>query len=131
VTFVDTGAWFAAFVPNDPDHTGASDWLAANREVLVTSDYVFDELMTLFKIRGEYERALIVGPQILHGQIARLIWVTPDDAGRAWELYSRFRDKKWSFTDCVSYVQMQRLMISTAFSFDAHFRQFGTATVVP
>ena len=50
--FVDTGAWFAAFVTNDPDHPAASAWLDANREPLVTSDYIFDELMTLFKVRG-------------------------------------------------------------------------------
>jgi predicted nucleic acid-binding protein len=47
VVFVDTGAWFAGFVPNDPDHAAASAWLEANRETLVTSDYIFDELMTV------------------------------------------------------------------------------------
>jgi len=56
--FADTGAWFAAFVPNDPDHETASDWLAQNTEVLVTTDYVLDELLTLLKRRGEFERAV-------------------------------------------------------------------------
>ena len=42
--FVDTGAWFAAFVPNDPDHLAADAWLAQNRQPLVTTDFVLDEL---------------------------------------------------------------------------------------
>ena len=55
--FVDTGAWFAAFVPNDADHAAAAAWLETNTEVLVTTDYIVDELLTLLKMRGEYQRA--------------------------------------------------------------------------
>ena len=53
--FVDTGAWFATFVPNDPDHAAADAWLQANVQPLVTTDYVIDELLTLLKIRGEFQ----------------------------------------------------------------------------
>jgi hypothetical protein len=28
--FVDTGAWFARFVPTDPDHPAAKGWLDRN-----------------------------------------------------------------------------------------------------
>lgn len=28
--FVDTGAWFARFVPSDPDHIAARDWFDRN-----------------------------------------------------------------------------------------------------
>ena len=41
--FVDTGAWFAVAVRNDPDHAVAMRWLARNREPLVTTDYVLAE----------------------------------------------------------------------------------------
>jgi uncharacterized protein len=43
VIFVDTGAWFAVAVRNDPDHEAAMRWLRANREPLVTTDYVLAE----------------------------------------------------------------------------------------
>ena len=59
--FVDTGAWFAAFVPNDPDHAAADAWLGQNDDLLVTTDYVVDELLTLMKCRGEFERAIGAG----------------------------------------------------------------------
>jgi predicted nucleic acid-binding protein len=129
--FVDTGAWFAAFVPNDPDHVAADTWLEANREPLVTTDYVVDELLTLLKMRGEYQRALRLGASLFAGDIATLTWVTPEDIRQAWATFQRYQDKDWSFTDCVSRVVMQRLDIQTAFAFDADFRQFGTVTVVP
>jgi predicted nucleic acid-binding protein len=131
VIFVDTGAWFAAFVPNDADHVAADAWLQANTDVLVTTDYVVDELLTLLKMRGEYQRALAIGPPLLQGDITRLEWVRQDDVHKAWEIFAQYADKEWSFTDCVSRVVMNRLAIRTAFAFDEHFRQFGTVTVVP
>jgi predicted nucleic acid-binding protein len=52
--FVDTGAWFAYFVRRDPDHAAATAWVRQNRQPLVTTDYVIDELLTLTKIRESY-----------------------------------------------------------------------------
>lgn len=129
--FVDTGAWFAAFVPNDPDHAAADAWLEANVEPLLTTDYVIDELLTLLKIRGEFQRALRLGASLFAGEIAHIEWVMPDDVRQAWAIFRRYHDKDWSFTDCVSRVVMERLRIRTAFAFDDDFRQFGTVSVVP
>jgi predicted nucleic acid-binding protein len=129
--FVDIGAWFAAFVPNDPDHQAADQWLDANHQPLVTTDYVIDELLTLLKVRGEYARAESLGGALLREDIADIYWVTPDDVMAAWDVFQRFRDKAWSFTDCVSRSVIERLQIEAAFAFDEHFRQFGTVRVVP
>jgi predicted nucleic acid-binding protein len=131
VIFVDTGAWFAVFVPNDPDHVAATEWLGGNHEPLITSDYIFDELMTLFKVRGEFDRALVVGERIWQQQITQLVTVAKEDLETAWRTYSQYRDKEWSFTDCTSFALMQRLEIRKAFSFDRHFRQFGLGAVMP
>ncbi|ERT09640.1 hypothetical protein M595_0283 [Lyngbya aestuarii BL J] len=46
-------------------------------------------------------------------------------------MFSRFSDKEWSFTDCSSKVIIDKLKLTQAFSFDDHFRQFGSITVVP
>ena len=51
--FVDTGAWFAVAVKNDPDHSAAMRWLSANREPLVTTDYVLAETATLIRMNSE------------------------------------------------------------------------------
>jgi uncharacterized protein len=72
--FVDTCAWFAAFVPTDRDHARADRWLRQNDRPLVTTDYVLDELLTLLLVRGERERALRVGAALLDGSLADLHW---------------------------------------------------------
>jgi len=38
---------------------------------------------------------------------------------------NHYNDKDFSFTDCTSFALMERLKIKTAFSFDAHFTQYG------
>lgn len=129
--FVDTGAWFAAFVPNDPDHAAAVRWLRQNREPLVTTDYVIDELLTLLLVRGERRRALLLGDALFDGSLAELHWIEADEVFAAWQTYRQFTDKGWSFTDCTSRVVMQRRGIQAAFAFDLHFRQFGVGAVLP
>jgi uncharacterized protein len=131
VIFVDTGGWFASIVPTDRDHQAAVRWLAANREPLVTSDYVVDEILTLLRARGHQARALVLGENLLTNQLARIHYLTVDEILATWEVFRDFSDKEWSFTDCSSKVVMERLGITTAFAFDHHFRQFGSIGVVP
>ena len=129
--FVDTGAWFASFVPNDAHHAAARGWLDNNTQALLTSDYVLDELLTLLRVRGEQSRAFLLGEQILSESIVSLHLVTVREIQLAFDIFRKFDDKAWSFTDCVSRVVMEEQKIHTAFAFDDHFRQFGTVAVVP
>lgn len=116
--FVDSSASYARYTPRDRFHQVAIEFFQA------------DETLTLFKARGNYERALVIGQPLLSGRLADVIWVQPDDVHAAWSIYQRYRDKEWSFTDCVSYVIMQRLQICEAIAFDEHFRQFGFVNVI-
>jgi uncharacterized protein len=131
MVFVDTGAWYASLIPSDPDHVAAQSWLAQNRVPLVTSDYVIDETLTLLLVRGQKRRAIGWGQAVFSGALATLHCLTMSDLHAAWQVYQQFFDKDWSFTDCTSRVLMHWLGISAAFSFDQHFRQFGTVTVLP
>ena len=45
MTFVDTGAWVALFVPADSQHSAAREWVDKNHDRLVTSHYVVDEVL--------------------------------------------------------------------------------------
>ena len=129
--FVDTGAWFACFVSHDHHHEQAAAWYLNNTQTLVTSDHVLAELFTLLKARGEFQTALAVGDDLWAGKLAYVEGVTAGDLAQAWHTYKTYHDKRWSFTDCTSRVVMERLGVKQAFSFDEHFRQFGTVAVVP
>ena len=129
--FVDSSAWFARYTPRDVHHAAAQQFVAQVDERLVTSDYVIDEVLTLLKVRGNVERAARAGKAFFGGELAQIEWASQSDILRAWEIFDKYRDKQWSFTDCVSLVQMQRLGITNAFAFDDHFRQFGSVAVFP
>jgi predicted nucleic acid-binding protein len=131
MTLVDTGAWFASVVPWDANHVAARDWLRRNREPLVTTDYVVDETLTLLRVRHEAPRALALGALFFRGDLATIHFLSESEVRGAWTLFERFADKEWSFTDCTSKLVIESLGLSTAFSFDQHFRQFGSVTVVP
>lgn len=129
--FVDTSAWYAASSARDVNHHAATRFLSSVQERLVTTDYVVDESLTLFRARGANHHALTFGSEVIDASFADLVTISDQDFLDAWDVFRRFHDKEWSFTDCTSRVVMERLGIQQAFAFDEHFGQFGTVTVVP
>jgi uncharacterized protein len=131
VTFVDTGAWVALFVEVDVHYPSAQQWLDSNRDLLVTSDYVVDEVLTLINARYRRQTAVQVGQALFGKRLAELVFLTEEDIERAWKIFGSHNDKRWSFTDCTSYVLMQRMGIANAFAFDRHFSQMRGIQRVP
>jgi len=131
VIFVDTSAWYALFTARDVNHLAANQFIAPAEEPLITTDYVVDETLTLFRARGEQVHSMSFGKKVIDGSFAEILSIELIDFARAWDIFRQYNDKDWSFTDCTSLVIMQRLGIQRAFAFDDHFRQFGTVTVVP
>jgi predicted nucleic acid-binding protein len=129
--FVDTGAWFAAVVPWDENHAAAAKWFAGNQRPLLTTDYVVTETLTLLRVRGEDQRAVALGDRFFHGRLVTVEFLTQDQVRAAWQVFRKFRDKQWSFTDCTSKVVIEEANCVAAVAFDQHFRQFGTVPVVP
>jgi hypothetical protein len=131
MVLVDAGAWYASLVPTDPDHAAATGWLRQNQQPLITNDYIIDETLTLLRVRGQKGRALQLADAFLAGSLGTIHFVTQAEFQEALEVFQRYADKDWSFTDCTSKVVIEKLHITTAFAFDHHFRQFGTVRVVP
>jgi predicted nucleic acid-binding protein len=129
--FVDTSAWFATTVPSEITHETATAWFGHNKEPLLTTDYVIDETLTPLRARNQAHLAISLGERFFSGELAEIHYLTEDDILAAWDVFRRFSDKDWSFTDCTSKVVMERIGIATAFAFDQHLRQFGTVSVVP
>jgi uncharacterized protein len=128
--FVDSGAWFARFVPDDPNHSGVVEWFAANGEPLVTTDYCVDETLTLLVARKRPLLATIAGREFFDETISRLHFLTGDQIRRAWILFQQRAVAGWSFTDCTSKVVIDDLKLGTALALDHHFQQFGI-NVIP
>lgn len=129
--FVDTSVWFEAFDLASPRYEECQSLISQCIGKLVTTDYIIDELVTLFVARDQRLNATAYVPSLLDGSFCQLHRIDETDFAEAWRLVQQFTDKQWSFTDCTSYAVMQRLGITEALSLDDHFRQFGFASVLP
>jgi predicted nucleic acid-binding protein len=129
--FVDTSAWYEFFVPNQPQFEDVFGVLSDKRFRLVTSDYVLDELFSLLKARKQYRRHKAVWEALMDRDNAELLFTIDSDLHAAYDVYRKFTDKGWSFTDCVSFQHIRKLRIPYACSTDEHFREFGIVTALP
>lgn len=128
--FVDTGLWVAMVLPKDENHASARSFFDKNDSLLVTSDYVIDETLTVLQARGAGHLARNLAEDFFERAVCHIHWVTPQDVLRSSQVFTSHSDKAWSFTDCVSKVVMENLGITQAASFDQHFRQFGDVKVL-
>jgi predicted nucleic acid-binding protein len=126
--FVDTSAWFALHDTIDQNHKKA---IAKSLEIkrrkieLVTSEYIIDESITLIRHKISHKAAVIFGESLLFSNIVMILDVSQEDRLRAWELFKKYEDKSFSFTDCTSFVLMKNSGVRKAFTFDEHFKQVG------
>ena len=126
--FVDTSGWVALFVGNDRDHKKAFSifgQLKISKVPIYTSDYVVDETITTILARSNHKQSVLAGHALFTSEIIKFIRVSPDYLQGAWELYQKYKDKRFSFTDVTSFVIMKTLNIKEAFSFDREFLQAG------
>lgn len=128
--FVDTSAWYAFFNAKDRDHEAVAALLEAWEGRLVTSEYVFDEVVTLVRYRVGHAPAADLGRVLREGEACLLVTVEPEDIQGAWEHFLSNSREKLSFTDCTSFAVMRRLKIAAAAALDEDFRAEGF-TVLP
>jgi uncharacterized protein len=126
--FVDTAGWLAAADAADARNQkvcNARDTWLEKRGLLVTSDYVCDETLTILRFRLGLKAAEEWWRQIENSSRVRIENIDIDRVERARLLFFGYRDKDFSFTDCTSFVLMKELHIRKALTLDKHFRQMG------
>jgi len=126
--FVDTAGWMACSDSADPAHEAscrARDEALASGRLLVTTDYVADETLTLLRTRLSLKIAESWWRQVEGSSRLRWVAIDPERAEKARGAFFRQRDKGYSFTDCTSFVVMQELRLRQAMTTDHHFAQAG------
>lgn len=130
--FVDTSGWMAMADAADPAHEASRrerDSCLEGEGILVSTDYVIDETLTLIRVRLGLHAASVWWAQI--DASSRIRWERID-ASRAEKARTQFfawTDKDFSFTDCTSFVVMEELNLHSALTTDHHFSQAGFETV--
>lgn len=123
--FVDTSAWFAFANRKDRDHVAVVRALNAFEGRLVTSNFVFDETVSLCRYRLGHGAADALAVAILDPETVDLIRVSAQDEHDAWRLFQIRVDQRYSFTDCTSFVLMRRLGIGRALALSGDFHNEG------
>jgi hypothetical protein len=123
--FVDTSAWFAYANRHDPDHRRIRAVLQTFEGRLTTSNFIFDETVTLCLYRLGRQVATTVGEVLRDPTVVAMLHITPEDEQHAWALWLARPDKTYSFTDCTSFVVMRRLGLQSAIAIDADFQREG------
>lgn len=126
--FLDASYIIALELVDDPNHQLAlQHWRSLERKnlKLITTSYIFDEVVTFLNSRYLHTKAVTIGERLLTSPSVQLIQVDQDLFTEGWRLFRQYDDKSYSLTDCISFAIMKRLNINNALTFDKHFSQAG------
>jgi uncharacterized protein len=126
--FLDTSYLLALELADDGNHGAAvKHWseIVVNLPPLITTSYIFSEVVTFFNSRGLHNKAVKLGHSLLRSQSVTLSHVDEMLFHQGWIYFEKYRDKKYSLTDCISFLVMQKNSIKYALTFDKHFEQAG------
>ena len=126
--FIDTSGFYSLLVRGDDQHTRAAEILrkaARRKRGLVTTDYILDETATLLLARGYAAVLPVFFSRVQESEACRVNWMDSDYFEKTKHLFLKNPDRRWSFTDCFSFVVMKELRLREALSKDSHFKAAG------
>lgn len=123
--FADTSFYIAVVNAGDASHHAALDIMECFRGRIVTTEYVLVECGNWLASVGDRATFVKLNRQIGGDPKTLVIHADQDLYDAGVKYYAHRSDKKWSLTDCISFVVMERLNIRRALTADHHFQQAG------
>ncbi|KAA0222217.1 type II toxin-antitoxin system VapC family toxin [bacterium] len=127
--FVDSGYLIALEDEDDQNHEAALlHWeqeVSSSPPSWITTSYVLDEVVTYFNACNLHAKAVEIGQRLMSSPSIQFVHVDESLFQEAWSYFQRHNDKRYSLTDCVSFVLMTKMGIKSALTFDKHFTQAG------
>ena len=122
--FVDTSAYYALYGADDERHERALVIGAADYRRLYTTNYIIAETHAL--LLNRLGRRVAIRFLVEHDRdFTEVVRADEIDEIRAREIVVSHEDKDYTFVDAISFAVMDRFGITTAFTFDRHFAQYG------
>jgi uncharacterized protein len=125
LVFADAFYFVARLNRSDQYHERVLEFSRDFRARILTSDWV---LMEVADALAESESRSRVREFVLHlwqFPACEIVPASRELLDRALELYHQHTDKKWTLTDCVSFVIMRERNVTEALTGDRHFEQAG------
>ncbi|OGK45947.1 hypothetical protein A3B46_02805 [Candidatus Roizmanbacteria bacterium RIFCSPLOWO2_01_FULL_39_19] len=132
--FIDTGAFIAYFVKVDDNHADALEKYKVyrkNTDVLFTSNYIVDELLTWFSYHRPQNiviKLISEFKKVEANNEIRIVHVDETIHKKAINTFIKFSEHKISFTDCTSYVLFKEFAFDEIFTFDHDFKKMKIQT---
>ena len=132
--FVDTGAFVAVTDKSDQYHSRAVTYFREFlklRQPLLTTNFILDETYTWLKRKVGFHASITFGDEIRKSDQLEIVTIDHMIEKKAWEIFKKYQDQAFSYTDCTSFAVMEMHRLKTAFAFDTHFEIFGFSIAPP
>jgi predicted nucleic acid-binding protein len=131
--FLDTSFIVACKIEEDSNHKKSIECLhnliEKNNEEVITSDYVFDETITvIFGKTNNLEAAIDVGDTLKSA--ATILKVDGAVFEETWRIFKEQKGTKLNFTDCSIITLMKKERIQSIATFDKEFLKIKEINVV-
>ncbi|MCI4347345.1 MAG: PIN domain-containing protein [Thermoplasmata archaeon] len=127
--FVDTSAWYALMSEKDIHRAEAEKFFAevgrGGFGAPITTDYVLDETFTLLRLRWGVAPVRRLAELLRRSPTVHRVRISETAFERSLTMMVSHADKRWSFTDCSSFVTMRDAEVSRAFTLDHNFAEAG------
>lgn len=127
LVFVDSSAFISSLVSNEGNFKQATTIikrLEAEGALLITTNMIIAEVLTVLSMKHGKELALTFGEQIRDNSL-EIAHVNQDLFESAWQIFKREKSKNLGFVDCVSFAFIKNFRIPSAFAFDKQFLRRG------
>ncbi len=123
--FADTSFYVALQNRADENHEAASDFLEEFDGLVVTSAWVLTELANYLAGTGNRNAFVRLLGDLRGNPQVTIVPCSQDLFDRGVEYYAARADKRWSLTDCISFLIMGERGLIDALTTDHHFEQAG------
>jgi predicted nucleic acid-binding protein len=123
--FADTGAFLAYRNKKDKYHETAfklfKEALKGKYGQIYTSDYIYDEALTLALIRTNNLSVAMDIAEVIRSPRIKMVFIDTELLEKSTKTFKQYSDRNLSFTDAVTIEIMKELNIEKYFGFDSHF----------
>jgi len=125
--FLDTSAFVALLVKNEIDHEKvANKYLDYRQEraLLITSDYILDELFTRLRFyKIDLKRYIEKLKSSIDKDEIAVLRIDENLFDKSIQIFLKFSDHKISFTDATTYVLYKNFSLDEIFTLDNDFKK--------
>lgn len=123
--FADTSYYLALLSPRDQHHDAAVRLGGALRRPVVLTEFILLELANTFSADDARDRLVEFWKHLRSDRFVTIVAASSELIDRGFDLFARRQDKRWSLTDCISFVVMKERGLTEALTADRHFEQAG------